>query len=514
MDSSPVTIIFGPPGTGKTTKLLELMEHAFSEGIKPREIGFLTFTRKAATEAKERAMVKFPAIMAEDFEHFRTLHSLAFRGLNIRRGGVMDRKDYQKVGDLCGLEVTGKQISMDDDFLWMGSAKGDKCIFLETLARVKCISLKQLYNEEGRDEPSFEELDLFTAKLAAYKRSQSMSDFTDLLEKFIDEGNLPRFKVLFIDEAQDLSRLQWKLVKKLLVRSDRSFIAGDDDQAIFTWAGADIDGFLAIEGRRVTLDQSYRVPNEVHKIADYLQKRIVGGVPKLWKPRDEKGAVLWHNEYPVDLMSSGSWLLLARNNYQLRAMEAICEDHGFPFEGPTSVLRKGGLAGIVAWERLRAGKTVPASEAANVYSLMTLGKGYASQGRVKLQRMSNRDTVNMEQLKHSFGLLTDAIWHVGLDKLDDRQVSYYIKTLKRGEKITGKPRIKVSTIHGAKGGEADSVLILTDWSRNNENSFMQNPSNEFRVWYVGVTRAKRALHIMEPNTDMHFRELAEPHYLV
>lgn len=506
------TLIFGPPGTGKTTKLLSLMEEAFKHGIKAREIGFFTFTRKAANEAKERAMLKFPGTTLEDLEHFRTLHSLAFRGLNIRRGGVMDRDDYKKVGDICGLEVTGKQISLEDDFLWQGSAKGDKCIFLETLARVRCISLKQLYDEEGRDEPSFEELDLFSSKLEAYKRSQSMADFTDLLERYVKDGDLPRFKVLFIDEAQDLSRIQWQLVHKLIARSEQSYVAGDDDQAIFTWAGADIESFLSLEGRRFTLDQSYRVPSEVHKVADYLSQRIEGRVDKGWKPRNERGLVMWHSEMPYELFSDGNWLLMARNNYQLRAIEAVCEDYGYPFDGPTSRLRKGGLEAIVWWERLRAGKTIPAYEAANIYAQMTTGKGYEGQGKIKLQRMNKREVVTLAHLKAAFGLRTEAIWHEALDKLDEKAVSYYIRVLKRGEKITGKPRIKVSTIHGAKGGEADNCFLVTDWSRNNESSFMQNPSNELRVWYVGVTRAKSALHILEPETAMRFTPLAEPSY--
>lgn len=506
------TVVFGPPGTGKTTKLLSLMEEALKDGVKPREIGFFTFTRKAALEAKERAMEKFP-VNADDLEHFRTLHSLAFRGLNIRRGGVLDQRHYKKIGDICGLEVTGKQISMDDDFLWMGSAKGDKCIFLETLARVRCISLKSLYEMEGLNEPTFEELDLYQSKLEQYKLSQSMTDFTDLLERFVRDGNLPKFKLLFIDEAQDLSALQWKLVRKLLLRADHAYIAGDDDQAIFTWAGADIEGFLSIEGERIVLDQSYRIPSAVHEVAGYLKRNIKNGVKKDWKPRAERGSASWWNEIPSELMGKGNWLLMARNNYQLRAMEAVCEDFGYPFEGPSSVLRKGTLSAIIFWERLRSGKSILATDAAGVYDMMHAGRGYeAPLFRTRLSRMGKTDLVSIGELRTHYGLLTDAIWHVALSKLDERTVNYYVRVLKRGEKITGKPRIKVSTIHGAKGGEADNALLLTDYSRNNESSLEKNQSDEYRVWYVGVTRAKQALHLIEPQTGMFFPSLSEPHY--
>ena len=51
--------IFGPPGTGKTTRLLNMVEDALHKGIPPNRIAFLAFTRKAANEAKERAALRF-----------------------------------------------------------------------------------------------------------------------------------------------------------------------------------------------------------------------------------------------------------------------------------------------------------------------------------------------------------------------------------------------------------------------------------------------------------------------
>ena len=69
-----------------------------------------------------------------------------------------------------------------------------------------------------------------------------------MLEDFIAKEKHNKFEVLFIDEAQDLSLLQWEMVRKMW-SPEKTYIAGDDDQAIFKWAGADVDHFIALERR-------------------------------------------------------------------------------------------------------------------------------------------------------------------------------------------------------------------------------------------------------------------------
>ena len=97
------------------------------------------------------------------------------------------------------------------------------------------------------------------------------------------------------------------------------------------------------------------------------------------------------------------------------------------------------------------------------------------------------------------GLLatTEMIWSEAMDKLPEVDRVYITALLRRGEKFNGQPRITASTIHGAKGGEADNVVLFTDLSPAADQSMRYNPDDMHRVFYVGVTRSKENLYIME-----------------
>jgi len=85
-----------------------------------------------------------------------------------------------------------------------------------------------------------------------------------------------------------------------------------------------------------------------------------------------------------------------------------------------------------------------------------------------------------------------------------KERSYIRAMLRRGEKITQEPRIRISTIHAAKGGEATNVILLTDISSRVFKSYQQNPDDESRVFYVGLTRAKENLFLIEPQTQKYY----------
>jgi superfamily I DNA/RNA helicase len=110
-----------------------------------------------------------------------------------------------------------------------------------------------------------------------------------------------------------------------------------------------------------------------------------------------------------------------------------------------------------------------------------------------------QDLFSLGTLRTHFGLETpDATWDVVLDRIEDEDRAYATALLNRGVNIFEKPKIRLSTIHGAKGGEADNVLLFTDLSGKALKEMEKNPDDAHRVLYVGVTRTKKNLVLKMP----------------
>ena len=262
-------LILGGPGAGKTTRLLEVMDEELLHGLKPHLIAFVSFTKKAVDEARRRAAIKFK-LREKDFLFFRTLHSLCHRQLGIKPDQVMRTGHLREIGDLLGVPIIGK-MSIDDD---SGMKDGDKMLFIDNLARNVGRSLKDIYHEINPNFP-WPVVERFSKTLKAYKQKHGLIDFTDMLQNFVKDGGDIGVEVAIIDEAQDLTPLQWQVVDIAFAEAKRLYIAGDDDQAIYEWSGADIDRFLKLgENEREILPYSYRLPKKIFNEAMALTKRI------------------------------------------------------------------------------------------------------------------------------------------------------------------------------------------------------------------------------------------------
>ena len=115
--------------------------------------------------------------------------------------------------------------------------------------------------------------------------------------------------------------------------------------------------------------------------------------------------------------------------------------------------------------------------------------------------MLKESSYDFATLKQSYGLKTDAVWFEAFDDAPSRDVQYLRKMRSNGEKLNEGPRITLSTIHGAKGGESQNVVLLTDLSENTMKAYEKNADDENRLFYVGATRTKEHLHIITPQQE-------------
>jgi DNA helicase-2/ATP-dependent DNA helicase PcrA len=249
-------IMLGPPGTGKTTTLLNLLDAELTAKVDPHRIGYVSFTKRAAEEAMTRAMKRF-SLSKDDLPYFRTIHSMCFRQLGLKHNDILSGSKFKEFAEWCGIRVTGRAWS--DDGLLSGFESGDRILFMENLARIRGIPLRVLFDADD-DNQNWTEVARVAKALEVFKKENGLLDYTDMLTEFVRSGVVVNLDVLFVDEAQDLSHLQWRVIFQLAQKARHVVIAGDDDQAIYRWAGADVEQFIGLEGNTTVLGQSWRCP--------------------------------------------------------------------------------------------------------------------------------------------------------------------------------------------------------------------------------------------------------------
>jgi DNA helicase-2/ATP-dependent DNA helicase PcrA len=491
------TIILGPPGTGKTTTLLNLVDEFIKDGVRPKQIGYFSFTKKAANEAANRAADKFNLDKETDLENFRTLHSFAFHKLGMVKEKMMQPEDYREFGEKCGIPIKTAKFSTDD-----GTFNSDnEYLTIINTARVKRMDLLEYYDSRQNIlDIERSTLYLLSEELKKFKKEKGLKDFTDLLEDFIDKDIQPTFEVLFIDEAQDLSKIQWEMVRVLWSNAKKTYIAGDDDQAIFKWAGADVDHFIALKEEVddiKTLNQSYRIPGgPIHKLSQKIIGKVQNRFNKEYKPRSEAGILKRYSDITQVDMSQGNWLILSSANHFLEDAKDLCEIQGwyYQYRGINSVPLKLLLA-LNNWEAWRKGAYLNHLEIRNIYEY--LGSNVLP-GFKKGKTLQSEDKYTLKECQEKHGLTTDKVWYEAFEGLDTITENYIRNMRANGEKINKNPRIIMSTIHGAKGGEADKVLLMQDLTNAALETFSHDPDELHRLFYTGATRAKRELHVLDP----------------
>ena len=486
MTSSSWNIVYGPPGTGKTTFGMKFVEEQINKGIDPSRIGYIAFTRRAANEARERAQTKFN-LTDDDLLYFRTIHSLCFMQLGVNPRGMMQKQNWTEIGELLGVETTGMG-GLNEDAYNMSMPTGDRLFFLENLSRITRSSLRDVYEQTVDDDIDYDQLVIAAKTLTEYKTKRKLLDFTDLLDKWLIKGHVPRIDALFVDEAQDLSKIQWEVVHKISREVPLKYAAGDDDQAIYRWAGAAVEEFINLTGNKTVLSHSYRIPEAVHTIATSLLDTISHRQEKEFSHNGNEGYVNYHFSADDLDLSNGEWLLLARNGYMLREYERICEQNGYPYESPSrKPLQSAALRAVKDWTQLCKGETLVGKQLKNVRRFHGFSFNIDDE---RIYALSDLPVENKP-------------WYDAFTKIGATLREYFLAARRQGESLK-KPRIIINTIHGVKGGEADHVAVMTDMAARSHRYMQMFPDDEQRVFYVAATRAKSGLNIIQPQSRLFF----------
>ena len=466
--------VVGPPGTGKTRRLLNTVHKYVKDGTRLDQIGYFAFTRKAAGEARDRFLAKNQHLDKKDIKYFQTLHSLAFNNLSLKEENVMQEGNYKSIGESAGIQI--KYAAYETNNFNGIFSSDSEYLSLINLARVKQIPVEKQFDlNEHLTWIERNKLLAIETEIKNYKKTYGLIDFTDMLEKFLQQHRkeIPKFKVIFVDEAQDLSLIQWSIIEKLEKDTGCDvWVAGDDDQAIFGWAGADVDSFINWKSREILLNKSERVPRSIQQKALGIINRIYyNRIQKDYLPKEETGHIFERYKLNDIDLTEGDWLILTRTKALLKPIAPYLKRRGLFFStAQGNSIGKSLYEDILSWDKLKRGEPI---------------------GEVQEQRIKERVSGDKDLTKE---------WYEAFNTGSLSQKEYMKAMLTNKENLSKDPRIKISTIHGAKGGEATNVVLFLNQTTNTIKGAKKSQAKqdeEFRVWYVGTTRTMQNLFVIK-----------------
>lgn len=476
------TIIFGPPGTGKTTELMARLEHELASGLPPERIAFVSFTKAAVNEAVSRATERFK-YNKKQFFWFRTLHSMCFAALRIDRESMLT--DYTTFAANSGLRLSASRGELVAD-----ASEGDKFLSARSLCAATGLTFNKVQHRYGIELGSFR-YERLSRMLDDYKAQLGLIEYQDLLIQFLLNCKPLDVDVAFIDEAQDLTPTQWRVVAHAFKNVRQIYVAGDDDQAIYEWAGADPLHMLHMDGSRETLERSYRLSPAHVALAMSLSSRIKTRQMKDWRSADpkRKGEVThWFNWNDLDFDGTDTWMILARANQYLPSLARTLEQQGISYTWCGAPRIKQANARLFThMKELLAGKQVRGS---NVLKLL---EESGSNVRSITLKPHEPITINAPGMKQ-------VAW---LAKWPRQRIAYFERVWARYGTLLDAPIVvELTTIHQAKGAEADNVVVCPDVT---PTIWRNGSDSEHRVWYVAVTRSKRRLFVLRPSQEHFYR---------
>ena len=496
--------ILAGAGSGKTTTITRRIAHQVAIGaFAPGQILAVTFTEKAAGVMKSRlAALGVSGVAA------RTFHSAALAQLRHFAPGTVGRILPTKA-------LTLRQIANGLPAPFKFRPAADLATEIEW-AKNQRLGPGEYRARLGDHEPPIPE-DLMARVYGEYERRKEARgeiDFEDLLELAVrlHEGSAEvrtvfrdRYRAFTVDEYQDVNLLQQTLLELWLGERDDLCVVGDDYQSIYGFTGASPRCLLGVPERYphaevVRLEENYRSSPEVLELANRLVP-LLGGAEKVLRATRRPGPEPVLRPFPGSeveyewiaaevkrLADAGTPLdemaVLARTNARLADLEEAFHDAGIPFQGSSLLEREAARRMLRLLERDNSGGVTErvrllAEEAGMLHTLPD------KLGERELTRQTDLARLVRLAAEIDDGELTGAAFAAELRRRFDSG----------SRAVRG---VNLLTYHRAKGLEFDAVFLPrldekelpTRMARTD-----QERAEERRLFYVGITRARRNLAI-------------------
>lgn len=502
--------IFGPAGAGKTRELINILAEHIADGDFHLVEGIIvSFTRAASADIARRVNPD-----GEPGRYHCTLHALCKRYYGFE-GGIAEprlREFFKEVG----IEYNGSFQGDGEEWApmqeWRPSEGGLMMNFFSQ-CRNRLLSI-----EEGLEllPPSPEMKKWWTPenmnwvwdRYVGWKEEHGLVDFTDMLEHAVLNPPQGQWAFFVLDEAQDCTPLQWMVAQAFAARAEYVYIGGDDDQAIYSWAGATPHEFLAAD---TSLEDVLRINHRsgavIVEAAQQFIRRNKDRKDKAMQAANRGGVIGEVGTELPELNINESTFVMARAHYLLDGIQQELTELNFPF-----VDKRGsyGVAGKAATQYHRF-RRLALGQALTVEEWRLLMDGIPSTGpwlmrgsKVRIKELSpelqKSSYVRARDLL-AYGAsqeLVDAILAHSLDPLAriDKDRMAYLKGVadRYGPEYLDEKKAgaicSVGPIHAFKGLECDHAVIHEGMSPAAANEGRLNPEPERRVFYVGITRAR------------------------
>ncbi|WP_435070209.1 UvrD-helicase domain-containing protein [Haloplanus sp. C73] len=571
-DDATVTRLFGGPGSGKTTALLDRVDELLEDDdVSIRDVLVVSYTRAAAAEVRERLAERLDTTPRALQGNVCTMHAKAYELLDLSRGDVVGESDKEEFCEEYGVEFedehggagrrTARSTTLGNKIIatsqWLQRTQRDVADWYdvpfqwdEEVVRLPP-DIDPNAQEGNKYTPTWptddDRIDVPEVIRAwrSYKGEHGLVGFADMLERVAQRSLVPHVDYLVIDEFQDITTLQYDVYEEWKEHMEGVLIAGDDDQVVYAWQGADPNILLdATVHEDKVLPNSYRLPSRILNVVNREIQHIDKRQEKDLNPRKEGGVVegiqspsmfevVRNVQHTVDTTDE-TLMILFRARYQMFQFIDEFLPKGIPFSVMTDQrMWTDRLTQYVrAIEKLEAGDQITGLEARRLADMLqdsAFGTNERDDFYDTLDELEeNADTDDVADISVDPSVVHDHIPFMPdtasagdmLRKVTSFQrnaIEAYFENDYRGMDPN---RVRVGTIHSAKGREADHVFVCTDLTEkvveqmaasvddptdvSGVEEFTAHTSpvpiltdNERRVFYVGMSRARERLVLLE-----------------